>query len=118
MRPVWAITMLHAILYGIVIIVLVVFLVPKSATWLPDESGTGLGTGEGSIIFCKRLPIIGTGKGFPLFDNRLLIKGIKRVIRRPLDTHNVSSGTFYLFAGPLTGGGLNYSIHRGRAGVF
>ncbi len=77
-------------------IVLVACSVPKSATWLPDER-TGLGTGEGSLFFGKRLPIIGTGKGFPLFDNRLLIKGIERVIKRPLDTHNVSSGEFDLY---------------------
>jgi pimeloyl-ACP methyl ester carboxylesterase len=69
--------MLHAILYVIVMTVLVACSTPKSAVWLPDER-TGLGKGEGSL-------------------NRLQIKGIERVIQRPLDTDDLSSEKFDLY---------------------
>jgi pimeloyl-ACP methyl ester carboxylesterase len=73
--------MLHAILYVIVMTVLVACSVPRSATWLPDER-TGLGRGEGALLFGKL---------------RLPIKALERVIRVPLDKHNGSSGKFDLY---------------------
>src|SRR5262245_10613597 len=88
--------MLHAILYVIVMTVLVACSTPRPAIWLPEER-TGLGTDRGSLFFGKTQPMIGAGKVSSLFDNRLLINGIERVIRRPLDTDNVSSGKFDLY---------------------
>jgi len=69
--------MLQAIFYVILMTVFAACSMPRSATWLPDER-TGLGKGEGSL-------------------HRLQIKGIERVIQRPLDTDNLSSETFDLY---------------------
>jgi pimeloyl-ACP methyl ester carboxylesterase len=55
--------------------------VPRSANWLPDER-TGLGRGDGALLFGKL---------------RVPIKANERVIRVPLDTHNVSSRKFDLY---------------------